>query len=102
MMVTLMIVFRASMMDDVEKVLEKSGIAGYTLIKNAEGKGVTGNVVGSFFYPGTNSVIFTMLKADQADQTIRTLKAFHAERLQATHGQPVPFKLFSYPCEELI
>ncbi len=101
-MVTLMIVFRASMIDDVQKVLEKSGIAGYTLIKNAEGKGVTGNVVGSFFYPGTNSVIFTMLNADQADQTIRTLKAFHAERLQATHGQPVPFKLFSYPCEEVI
>ena len=101
-MVTLMIVFRASMIDDLEKVLKKSGIAAYTLIRNAEGKGVTGNVVGSFFYPGTNCVIFAMLPSDQVDRTITTLRAFHAERLQATHGQPVPFKLFSFPCEELI
>jgi hypothetical protein len=97
-----MIVFRASMIDDLEKVLRKSGIAAYTLIKNAEGKGVTGNVVGSFFYPGTNSIIFAMLPSDQVDQIISALKAFHAERLQASHGQAIPFKLFSFPCEELI
>lgn len=101
-MVTLMIVFRASMIDDLEKVLQKSGVAAYTLIKNAEGKGVTGNVIGSFFYPGTNSIIFAMLKSNQADQTISTLKAFHSERLEAGQGKPIPFKLFSFPCEELI
>jgi len=101
-MVALVIIFRASMIDDLEKVLRKSGIAAYTLVKNAEGKGVTGNVVGSFFYPGTNCIIFAMLPSDQVDQTISTLKAFHAERLRATHGQPIPFKLFSFPCEELI
>ncbi len=52
-MVTLMIVFRASMADDLDQVLRKSGLTTYTLIKNAEGKGVTGKAIGSFFYPKT-------------------------------------------------
>lgn len=101
-MVALMIVFRSSMSDDLQVVLHDSGISAYTLINNAEGKGITGNVIGSFFYPGTNSVIFAMLPSDQVDRTISALKTFHAERMQASQGRPIPFKLFSLPCEELI
>jgi nitrogen regulatory protein PII len=101
-MVTLMMVFRSSMANEVDGVLRKSGISAYTLIKNAEGKGETGNVVGSFLYPGTNSIIFAILPDDQVDLTIDTLKTFHTERLEHSHGQPIPFKLFSFPCRELI
>jgi hypothetical protein len=101
-MVALMIVFRSSMSEDVVRVIRESGIAAYTLIDNATGKGETGNVVGSFFYPGSNSVIFSMLPDDQVDQTISTLKTFHAERLKNSQGRPIPFKLFSFPCREVI
>jgi hypothetical protein len=101
-MVTLMIVFRASMADDLDEVLRKSGLTAYTLIKNAEGKGVTGNAIGSFFYPGTNSIILAILPPDQAERTTSALKEFHTWRLQATHGQPIAFRLFSWPCEVLI
>ena len=101
-MVTLMLVFRSSMANEVDGVLQKSGISAYTIIKNAEGKGETGNAVGSFFYPGTNSIIFAVLPDDQVDLTINTLKTFHAERLQDSQGKPIPFKLFSFPCRELI
>jgi hypothetical protein len=97
-----MMVFRSSMASEVDGVLRKSGISAYTLIKNAEGKGETGNVVGSFFYPGTNSIIFAVLPDDQVDLTITTLRTFHAERLEDSHGKPIPFKLFSFPCRELI
>ena len=99
---TLMIVFRASMLDAVEKLLHESGIIAYTLINNVEGKGVTGSVVGSFFYPGVNSIIFAVLPPDQADRAVGALKTFHSARVQATQGQPIPFKLFAFPCEELI
>ncbi|MFO0700425.1 MAG: hypothetical protein U0236_14485 [Nitrospira sp.] len=102
MMTALMIVFRSSMSDDLQVVLHDSGISAYTLINNAEGKGITGNVIGSFFYPGTNSVIFAMLPADQVDKAINALKAFHASRLAGSQGRPIPFKLFSFPCNELI
>lgn len=101
-MKTLMMIFRASMIDEVELLLKKSGISAYSLLKNVEGKGETGNVVGSFFYPGTNSVILAILPSDQADRAVSVLKTFHAARIQAAHGQAIPFKLFAFPCEELI
>lgn len=97
-----MLVFRASMITDVEKLLHESGIVAYTLINNAEGKGITGNVVGSFFYPGTNCVIFAVLPSDQVDLVVDMLKSFHSEQLQFAKGQHIPFKVFSFPCNELI
>lgn len=102
MMMALMIVFRSSMSEDLQVILHDSGITAYTLINNAEGKGITGNVIGSFFYPGTNSVIFAMLPSDQVDQAVDALKVFHASRLQSSQGRPIPIKLFSFPCQELI
>jgi hypothetical protein len=101
-MVSLMMVFRSSMASDVSKVLHQSGISAYTLIDNATGAGETGNVVGSFFYPGRNSVIFAILPDDQVDGIITALKTFHAERLKDSQGRPIPFKLFSFPCREII
>ncbi|MBK8277497.1 MAG: hypothetical protein CCU26_04840 [Nitrospira sp. UW-LDO-01] len=101
-MVALLIVYRSSMTSDLEEMMRKSGIDHYTVIENAMGKGETGNVVGSFFYPGKNSIIFSVLPDMQVDQTISVLKAFHAERLQNAQGRPIPFKLFSFPCREVI
>lgn len=101
-MVALLLVFRSSMTSDMQEVMHQCGIEHYTLIPNASGKGETGNVVGSFFYPGTNSVIFSVIPDDQVDRTTITLKAFNAARLESSHGRPIPFKLFSFPCREVI
>ena len=101
-MVTLLIVFRSSMTHDIQEVLSQCGIDAYTLIPNASGKGETGNVIGSFFYPGTNTIIFAMLRSDKLDPAISALKAYHATRVEAAHGQAIPLKLFSFPCDELI
>lgn len=101
-MVALMLVFRSSMTTDMQEVLRKCGVEAYTLIPNASGKGETGNVVGSFFYPGSNSVILSVLPDDEVDRPVDALKSFHAARLETSHGQPIPFKLFSFPCRELI
>jgi len=101
-MVALLLVFRSSMTNDLEEAMRESGISAYTLIDNATGKGETGNVVGSFFYPGRNSVIVAVLPDDQVDKAIGALKNFHAERLKNSGGRPIPFKLFSFPCRELI
>lgn len=101
-MVALMIVFRSSMTSDIQEVLRQCGIDAYTLIPNASGRGETGNVVGSFFYPGTNTIIFAMLQPDSVDRTVSGLNKFHSARLEASQGKPIPFKLFSFPCDELI
>lgn len=101
-MKSLMLVFRESMIGEVEEVLKKNGVSAYTLLNEVEGKGETGNMVRSFFYPGSNSVIFAVLLSDQAEQVVSALKTHHVARVQAAHGQSIPFKLFAFPCEELI
>ena len=102
-MKTLMIVTRSSMISTVEEFLHDIGINGYSLINKVEGKGATGKVPGPFtMYADLNTMIFAVVPSDQIDRAVSALKAFHAERVKATHGQPVPFKLFSFPCEEII
>ena len=101
-MTTLMMVARDTMIVEVAELLQKNGVNAYTRLNKVEGKGETGTVVGSFFYPGFNVVILAVLPSDQADKVVSVLKTFHAARVKAMHGEPIPFKLFSFPCEELI
>jgi len=101
-MTTLILVFRASMLGEVEGILNTNDVGAYSLLHKLEGRGETGNVVWSFLYPGANSVIITVLPTDKADQVTGALRTFHTSRVQAAQGQPIPFKLFAFPCEELI
>jgi nitrogen regulatory protein PII len=104
-MKALMIVARDSMVTELEKVLNDNGIHAYSTINRVGGKGKTGEVYESFFhagYVGFNLIILTVLPADQVDRAVAALKAFYVARLKAAHAEPIPFKLFSFPCEELI
>jgi nitrogen regulatory protein PII len=99
----LMMVTRSSMISTVEDYLHDIGINAYSLLKNVEGKGATGKVPGPFtMYSDVNTMIFAFVPSDQVDRAVSAIKAFHAKRVKATHGQPVPFKLFFFPCEEII
>lgn len=102
-MKTLMIVTRSSMISTLEDFLREIGINAYTLLNKVEGKGVTGKVPGAFtMYSDFNCMIFAIIPSDQVDRVVSAFKAFHAARVEASHGQPVSFKLFSLPCEEII
>ena len=106
-MKTLMIVARDSMAAELEKLLQDNGINAYSIIDKVGGKGKTGKV-GSFSYAvytgstNFNLMILSVLPPDQADKAVGALKAFHAARVKHAHGEPTPFKLFAFPCEELI
>lgn len=100
-MTTLIIVARDSMLSDLEEFLHRNGVKAYTILNNVMGKGVTGKVYGTFLNPSINTIIFAVLPSDEADKTISALKTLHAERKDATHGQqPIPLKVFSFPCQE--
>lgn len=104
-MKALMIVARDSMVSGLEKLLDDNGINAYSMLNKVGGKGKTGKVYESFFYTGYvgfNLMILAVLPSDQADRAVSTFKAFHAARIKDAHGEPIPFKLFSFPCEELI
>ena len=104
-MKTLMIVARDSMLSLLEELLHDNGIHAYSIIHKVMGKGKTGKVRGSFFevgYTSFNLIILAVLPSDQADSAVSALKAYHAARVKGAEGKRIPFKLFSFPCEEHI
>ena len=104
-MKTLMIVARAYMMSELERLLNDNGITAYSIINKVLGKGKTGKVHESMFdtgHTGFNLMIFAVLPSDHADRAVSALKVFHGAQVKGSHGEPIPFKLFSFPCEELI
>jgi len=101
-MKTLIIVARYSMLGELEELLRDHGINAYTIFRNVTGKGVTGRVLGTFMQPDINCIILAVLPSDQVDRVVSALKAVHVARAKAAHGQPLPLKVFSFPCEEHI
>ena len=106
-MKTLMIVARDSMVTELEELLQKNGINAYSIITKVEGKGKTGTV-GTFHhsvYTGSthfNLMILAVVSHDQVDKAVGALKAFHAARKKVAQGEPLPLKVFAFPCEELL
>ncbi|MFO0699192.1 MAG: hypothetical protein U0236_08190 [Nitrospira sp.] len=100
-METLIIVARDSMLTDLEALLHENGGAAYTILSNVRGKGITGRGHETFLSPGINTIIFTVLQPDQVDRAVSALKALQAGRNKAARkDQPVPLKVFWFPCEE--
>jgi nitrogen regulatory protein PII len=98
-MKTLIIVSRESMLTELEELLLHIGINAYTILSNVKGNGVTGKVHGTFYHPEINSIIFSVLSSEQAEKAVSALKALHT-RCFTSYGQPIPLKVFTFPCEE--
>jgi nitrogen regulatory protein PII len=97
----LIIVARESMISHLEKFLRENGVLAYTILGNVMGNGVTGRVYGAFLHPDINVVVSVVLPADQVERTIHALKTLYAKRKETAHDDnPIPLKVFSFPCEE--
>ena len=101
-MKALIIVARDYLLGELEELLHKNGISAYTVLSNVQGTGESGRVHGTFLSPAINSLIFAVVPSDQADRAVSALKALHAGRVKAVHGEPDPLKVFSFPCQEHI
>jgi hypothetical protein len=47
-------------------------------------------------------MILAVLQSDQVEKAVGALKAFHAARKKLAKEEPIPLKLFAFPCEELL
>lgn len=101
-MKTLMIVAPDSMVNELEKLLHDTGVNAYSLLNRVEGTGKTGKVHESFQHPSFNLMILAVLPSDQAAIVVRAVNALLTIHVKAGSGQPIPLKVFSFPCEELI
>lgn len=71
-----MIVVDDSKKEELEVVLGRAGVVGYTEISRASGLGTTGPRLGSGAFPRTSAVVFSVLSAEALAALRDTLRAF--------------------------
>jgi hypothetical protein len=71
-----MIVVDEARKEELEVVLERAGVAGYTELSRASGRGSTGPRLGSRAFPGTSAVIFSILPRGRLAGLAATLREF--------------------------
>ncbi len=83
----------------VSTILDELQVPGYTRFGGVSGIGHTGRHEGTAVWPGTNTVIFTIVPdPDLADQIIRRAE----ETIARDYAKPPGFKVFRLPVEELV
>jgi len=96
----LVILTRGALEFQLEDVFIANGVKGYTTFHSVEGAGETGATPSPFYWPGLNVLTFVVLPTEKAERLVHDLKSLHKRKLQDTHERPIPFKVFSLPCEE--
>ena len=75
-----MISYNSAIEVDVIEILEKGGIKNYTKWTGVNGKGqMSGSHFGSEVWPGINSVIFSAMEAEKAQDLIKHIKGLRAK-----------------------
>jgi len=75
----LMLIVDGDKKEEVEVLLGRAGVTGYTEIPGAVGKGATGLKLGSRAFPKTSAVIFTIVDDPGLAELTRQVKAFCAD-----------------------
>lgn len=74
----LMVIVDDRRKEELELVLRKAGVEGYTEIPQVHGFGRTGEKMGSAVAPETNSIIFVLVGADRLAGLVETIKSYCA------------------------
>ena len=72
----LMIIVESHCREELEVLLQRKGITGYTEIPNTHGVGASGVRMGSRAHPETSSIFFTVVEEDQIETLKETICSF--------------------------
>jgi hypothetical protein len=72
----LMIIVESHCREELEVLLKRKGITGYTEIPNTHGVGASGVRMGSRAHPETSSIFFTVVEEDQITGLKETICSF--------------------------
>jgi len=72
----LMIIVESHCREELEVLLQRKRINGYTEIPNAHGVGSSGVRMGSSAHPETSSIFFTVVEEDQVADLKKTICSF--------------------------
>jgi hypothetical protein len=93
----LMIFVDADRAADVERLLEESGVPGYTEVPNALGKGRTGRKLGTRAFPGSSTLYFVGLPDGECHGLCDELR-----RLRDTKGPEEGLKAYAIDTMEAL
>jgi hypothetical protein len=92
-----MILVDADRAPDVERILERRGLPGYTEIPQVLGKGETGRKLGTRAFPGAETLYFTVIPAGRVDGLAGDLR-----NLRDARGPAEGLRVFTLDSEELL
>ncbi len=72
----LMIIVDSECREELEVLLRREGVTGYSEIPNAHGVGETGVRMGSGAHPKTSSIFFTVVEAAHVEALKKTLRSY--------------------------
>ena len=72
----LMIIVESHCREELEVLLQREGITGYSEIPGAHGVGASGVRMGSGAHPETSSIFFTVVEDDQVTGLKKTIGSF--------------------------
>lgn len=64
----MMIIIDEQFIDNVEVVLERHQVKGFSEIPMVLGEGTSGKKLGSRLHPGANSIVFSIIQADKVEE----------------------------------
>jgi hypothetical protein len=72
----LMIIVDSAHKEELEVLLNRHEVVGYTEIPQVHGVGETGNRMGSRAFPKTSSILFTVLPADKVEVLMADIRTY--------------------------
>jgi hypothetical protein len=74
----LMIIVESEHKEELEVLLNRHDVVGYTEVPQAHGKGASGVRMGSRAFPKTSSIFFTVIPAESIDALLADIKLYCA------------------------
>jgi hypothetical protein len=91
----LMMIIDEAHKEELEILLQRAGVEGYTEIPHAFGLGTTGQRLGSRAYPKTSAVIFTLVEEERVE-------ALREQVLAYCHDCGEKLKMLVWNAEEVV
>jgi hypothetical protein len=90
----LMMIVDETHKEQLEILLQRAGVEGYTEIPHAFGLGTTGQRLGSRAYPKTSAIIFTLVEEERLQALREQVRAY-------CHDCGEKLKMFSWNAEDV-
>lgn len=88
------LIYNSGIDDDINDILQRLNITGYTKILVAHGSGGTGRKLGTAIWPGANNVLLMVMPEKQIEPLVAAVR-----QLKNTFSKNPGISLFSVPAE---